>query len=59
VLRFEAPLQVVENADANEAIRLITRAFNGALELLVVRRPGQWWWVHRRWNAWPQRKRGQ
>ena len=57
VLRFEAPLQAVEDADANEAIRLTTRAFNRALELLIVRRPEQWWWVHRRWKAWPQRKR--
>jgi phosphopantetheine--protein transferase-like protein len=57
VLRFEAPLQAVEHADANEAIRLTTRAFNRALELLIVRRPEQWWWVHRRWKPWPERKR--
>jgi KDO2-lipid IV(A) lauroyltransferase len=57
VLRFEAPLQAVEDADTNEAIRLTTREFNRALELLIVRRPEQWWWVHRRWKPWPQRKR--
>jgi KDO2-lipid IV(A) lauroyltransferase len=57
VLRFEAPLTAVEDADANEAIRLTTRAFNRALELLIVRRPEQWWWVHRRWKPWPKRKR--
>jgi KDO2-lipid IV(A) lauroyltransferase len=57
VLRFEAPLHAVEDADANEAIRLTTRAFNRALELLIVRRPEQWWWAHRRWKPWPQRKR--
>jgi KDO2-lipid IV(A) lauroyltransferase len=57
VLRFEAPLQAVEHADTNEAIRLTTREFNRALELLIVRRPEQWWWVHRRWKPWPQRQR--
>jgi KDO2-lipid IV(A) lauroyltransferase len=57
VLRFEAPLQAVEDADTNEAIRLTTREFNRALELLIVRRPEQWWWVHRRWKPWPKRKR--
>jgi len=56
VLRFEAPVPLVEHADTNEAIRLTTRAFNRALELLVVRRPEQWWWVHRRWKPWPPRK---
>lgn len=57
VLRFEAALGAVEHADTNEAIRLTTRAFNRALELLIVRRPEQWWWVHRRWKPWPARKR--
>jgi KDO2-lipid IV(A) lauroyltransferase len=57
VLRFETALSAVEHADANEAIRLTTREFNRALELLIVRRPEQWWWVHRRWKPWPARKR--
>lgn len=57
VLRFEAALAAVEHADTNEAIRLTTGVFNRALELLIVRRPEQWWWVHRRWKPWPARKR--
>jgi KDO2-lipid IV(A) lauroyltransferase len=57
VLRFEPAIQAVQHADTNEAIRLTTRAFNRALELLIVRRPEQWWWVHRRWKPWPERKR--
>jgi len=57
VLRFEAAITAVEDADANEAIRLTTRAFNRALERLIVRRPEQWWWVHRRWKPWAKRKR--
>jgi KDO2-lipid IV(A) lauroyltransferase len=57
VLRFEKPLYAVEQADPNEAIRQTTREFNRALELLIVRRPEQWWWVHRRWKPWPRRQR--
>ena len=55
VLRFEAPIMPVEHADTNEAIRLNTRAYNRALERMIVRRPEQWWWVHRRWKAWAKR----
>jgi KDO2-lipid IV(A) lauroyltransferase len=53
VLRFEAALGPVEHADAGEAIRLNSRAYNAALERMIVRHPEQWWWVHRRWKAWP------
>jgi KDO2-lipid IV(A) lauroyltransferase len=53
VLRFEPALAPIEHADANEAIRINTRAYNAALEQLVVRHPEQWWWTHRRWKAWP------
>jgi KDO2-lipid IV(A) lauroyltransferase len=53
VLRFERALAPIEHADPNEAIRLNTRAYNAALEPLVVRHPDQWWWSHRRWKAWP------
>jgi phosphopantetheine--protein transferase-like protein len=51
VLRFEAPLGVIESDDVNEAIRRNTRAYNAALERLILRHPEQWWWVHRRWKA--------
>ena len=51
VLRFEAPVPVVEHENTNEAIRLTTRAFNAALERLILRHPEQWYWVHRRWKA--------
>jgi KDO2-lipid IV(A) lauroyltransferase len=53
VLRFEDPLQPIEHADTNEAIRLNTRAYNAALERMILRHPEQWWWVHRRWKPWP------
>jgi len=57
VLRFEEALAPIEHADANEAIRLNTRAYNAALERLILRHPEQWWWVHRRWKAWAARRR--
>ena len=50
VLRFEAPLSPIECDNTTEAIRLNTRAYNAALERLVVRHPEQWYWVHRRWK---------
>jgi KDO2-lipid IV(A) lauroyltransferase len=56
VLRFESELAPIEHSDANEAILRNTRAYNQALERMIVRRPEQWWWVHRRWKAWPSRR---
>jgi KDO2-lipid IV(A) lauroyltransferase len=51
VLRFEAPVPRVETDNVNEEIRANTRAFNAALERLVLRHPEQWFWVHRRWKV--------
>jgi len=51
VLRFETALPVIECENVNEAIRRNTRAYNAALERLVLRHPEQWFWVHRRWKG--------
>ena len=51
VLRFEEPLAAIESDDVNEAIRRNTRAYNAALERMILRHPEQWWWAHRRWKA--------
>jgi KDO2-lipid IV(A) lauroyltransferase len=51
VLRFEAPLPPIECEDVDEAVRRNTRAYNAALERLILRHPEQWWWVHRRWKG--------
>ena len=51
VLRFEEPVAPVDHENVNEAIRSTTRAFNAALERLVLRHPEQWYWVHRRWKS--------
>jgi KDO2-lipid IV(A) lauroyltransferase len=50
VLRFETALPVIECENVNEEIRRNTRAYNAALERLVLRHPEQWFWVHRRWK---------
>jgi KDO2-lipid IV(A) lauroyltransferase len=50
VLRFEEALPLIEHDDADEAIRLNTRAYNQALERMVLRHPEQWFWMHNRWK---------
>ncbi len=53
VLRFEEALPLVECDKVNEEIRRNTRAYNAMLEILVLRHPEQWFWVHRRWKLAP------
>ncbi|HMJ25173.1 MAG TPA: lysophospholipid acyltransferase family protein, partial [Pyrinomonadaceae bacterium] len=53
VLRFEEPLPLIESEDTNEAIRLNTRAYNEAIERIILRHPEQWIWMHRRWKTKP------
>jgi KDO2-lipid IV(A) lauroyltransferase len=50
VLRFEEALLPVTGADVGAEIRHNTRAYNAALERLILRHPEQWYWVHRRWK---------
>ena len=50
VLRFEEPLAPISCAEVGEEIRRNTRAYNAALERLILRHPEQWYWVHRRWK---------
>ena len=57
VLRFGEPLTPIESEDSNEAIRLNTRAYNAALERLILARPEQWYWVHRRWKTVARKRR--
>ena len=51
VLRFEDEVPLIEHAEVGEAIRLNTRAYNAALERMLVRHPEQWIWMHRRWKV--------
>jgi len=50
VLRFEDAMAPIECEDMGEAIRRNTRTYNTALERAILRRPEQWYWVHRRWK---------
>ena len=50
VLRFEEPIPVVETDNPGEDIRTNTRAFNSALEKMLLRHPEQWIWMHKRWK---------
>lgn len=50
VIRFEEPLPTIECDDPGEAIRRNTRAYNAALERMLLRHPEQWIWMHRRWK---------
>jgi len=61
VLRFEEALPLIECDKVNEEIRRNTRAYNAMLEILVLRHPEQWFWVHRRWKLGPAagRREGQ
>jgi KDO2-lipid IV(A) lauroyltransferase len=53
VLRFEDPLPLLQCEDAGDAIRQNTRAYNVALERMLLRHPEQWIWMHRRWKLKP------
>ena len=55
VLRFEDALPPTATTDPKEEIRATTRAYNEALERLILARPEQWYWVHRRWKTVPGR----
>ena len=44
------PIPTIDDENTSEAIRRTTRAYNAALERLVLRHPEQWYWVHRRWK---------
>ena len=51
VLRFEEALPLIECEKISEAIRQNTRAYNAALERLLLRHPEQWIWMHKRWKV--------
>lgn len=50
VLRFEDPLPLIECEDVGEAVRRNTRAYNAAVERMLLRHPEQWIWMHQRWK---------
>ena len=53
VLRFEAPVSWIGRDDPAEEVRVNTRAYNAALERMILSHPEQWFWMHRRWKLPP------
>ena len=51
VIRFEPPVPLAESDDVSQSIRLNTRAYNAALERMLLRHPEQWIWMHARWRV--------
>ncbi len=51
VLRFEEPVQLIEDENIGDAIRRNTRAYNEVMERMLLRHPEQWIWMHRRWKT--------
>ncbi|MRR29978.1 hypothetical protein EG834_06605 [bacterium] len=51
MLRFEEEIPLVACEDPGEAIRVNTRAYNAAIERMILAHPEQWIWMHRRWKV--------
>ena len=50
VLEFHPPIAWQVHEKNHEALYLNTRAYNEALEKIILKHPEQWWWMHRRWK---------
>lgn len=53
VLRVDPPLKIERTGDEAEDISRLTSQFTSIIEDYVRRFPGQWLWIHRRWNTRP------
>jgi len=45
------PIPLQADGDKSEAVSAGTQAVNAFVEARVRERPGEWWWMHRRWPA--------
>lgn len=52
VLQFGEPLQWIKADDAKQEILINTRAYNQAIEEMVLQHPDQWLWLYKRWKPW-------
>lgn len=50
VLEFYEPIEWQEYPSVQESIKLNTKAYNEALERIILAHPEQWLWLHRRWK---------
>jgi KDO2-lipid IV(A) lauroyltransferase len=53
VLRVDPPLKIKPSGDEATDVRQLTALFTYTIESYVRRFPGQWLWIHRRWNTRP------
>ena len=53
VLRVDPPLEIERTGVEAEDVRRLTSLFTSVIESYVRRYPGQWLWIHRRWNTRP------
>ncbi|HEY1378101.1 MAG TPA: hypothetical protein VGF55_14970, partial [Gemmataceae bacterium] len=60
-MRYEVVAEEVilpeDYADRPDAAKAITQRYTAALERLVRRDPGQYFWLHRRWKHQPAARR--
>jgi KDO2-lipid IV(A) lauroyltransferase len=49
-VRICEPLPMVKTQDSEESLRENTATMNRALEKMILARPEQWLWLHRRWR---------
>lgn len=50
VLKFYPPLPWMNAENAETEILKNTQAYNQVLEKIILERPEQWWWLHKRWK---------
>ncbi|MGE0633838.1 MAG: lysophospholipid acyltransferase family protein [Pseudobdellovibrionaceae bacterium] len=48
---FGDEIKLEDRGDRDETIRYMTEKYNRALEEIILKKPEQWMWVHRRWKT--------
>ena len=50
VLEFYEPLKWVDAKKSQESLLINTKIYNEQLEKMILRKPEQWLWMHKRWK---------
>lgn len=50
VLKFYPPIPWIQAESSGEEILKNTQHYNHILENIILERPEQWWWLHKRWK---------